>query len=91
MKNEKIASLLGIRRGESKLARVLSASSRIIILALAICPVSAKAAAVKPVDCFDDCEQVLVGCLLAAGGNPTLEARCQDNYDKCCADCMLLP
>jgi hypothetical protein len=39
--------------------------------------------------CWEACQQNLAGCLQAAQGDPLQEVRCQNDYDKCGADCML--
>ena len=90
-RGESVFKIRAGRGGRSRTVRVLSACSRIVILAIALSPVNAKPAPLEPVNCFDLCEQTLVSCLQAAHGNPTLEARCQDNYDACCENCLLLP
>ena len=38
--------------------------------------------------CWELCQMGLSQCLHAAEGDPLAEARCQDDYDKCGADCM---
>ena len=89
MNKEEIASLLRTGVGGAlRFARGLSACSRIVILVLALCPVSAMSSTPDPVTCFDQCEQSLASCRQAAQGNPILEARCQDIYDACCEGCL---
>ena len=40
-------------------------------------------------DCLQQCQVNLANCLLAAQGDPIMEAQCQDNYDRCAENCNL--
>jgi hypothetical protein len=67
--------------------KLFSIRSLILILAMAAYLVSLKSTALGQ-GCFAQCQQTLSLCLQTAQSDPLEEARCQDNYDKCAADCM---
>jgi hypothetical protein len=48
------------------------------------------ATALAQAGCFNTCQNGLAQCLQAAQGNPLLEAQCQDNYDSCGEQCLML-
>ena len=66
--------------------RLSSRARVLVLLAALLLPNLARTASAQT--CFELCQSALVGCMQAAQGDPLLEARCQDQYDKCSADCM---
>ena len=73
------------RTGSEK-KRLSSRARVLVLLAALLLPALARTAAAQT--CFELCQSALVSCMQAAQGDPLLEARCQDQYDKCGADCM---
>lgn len=66
--------------------RRYKASLRVVMLLIALIVTSEAVTLAQ--DCFDTCQQELASCLQFANGNPSLELRCQVQYDKCSEDCM---
>jgi len=65
----------------------LSARPMTLVLLVALCLANLGGSA-SAQNCWDLCQMGLAQCLVLAEGDPVAEARCQDNYDKCGADCM---
>lgn len=58
-----------------------------LMLMMALCLMSLKSNALAQ-SCIEQCQLAFASCLQAAQGDPALEVRCQDNFDRCGADCM---
>lgn len=57
----------------------------VLIISLSVAGLATKASAQT---CLEQCQQALASCLQAAQGDPLLEVRCQNDYDRCGQDCM---
>ena len=65
----------------------LSARSMVLVLLIALHLANLGGIA-SAQSCWEMCQMGLSQCMHAAEGDSLAEARCQDDYDKCGADCM---